>query len=231
MPKTSRVEDAADRRADSVSTPLEGLAFAALIQRIVTGLDPVEGGSSAPDGSDHDLNPQLTVGAEGLAPAAVLIPLIRRPEGLSVLLTQRPDHMRRHAGQIAFPGGRCDAGETAVQTALREAHEEVGLDPAGVRVLGLSTPHRTITGYHVTPVVGLLETPPSLTLNAAEVSEAFEVPLAFLMDPANHERRHREQPPGPPRWFYAIPYDGRLIWGATAAMILALYRRLAPDAS
>ena len=136
--------------------------------------------------------------------------------------------MRRHAGQIAFPGGLSEAGEAPWDAALREAHEEVGLDPARTRLIGLSTPYRTITGYHITPVVGVLDAPMDWTLNPAEVAEAFEVPLDFLMDPANHQLRHRELPPGPPRWHYAIVWRDWLIWGATAGMVHALQQRLEP---
>jgi 8-oxo-dGTP pyrophosphatase MutT (NUDIX family) len=223
MARASRVEDAKDR-------PPPAPAAAALYARIVACLDPLDGPPTAPDGSDHDLNPDLTVTLDGLQPAAVLIPLVEREEGLSVLLTRRADRMRRHAGQIAFPGGRCEPGETPWAAALREAQEEVGLDPGLVRPAGFSTPYRTFTGYHITPVVGFLP-PPALVLNPAEVADAFEVPFGFLMDPANHERRHRDQPPGPPRWHYAITWRDRVIWGATAGMIRALYDRLErPDA-
>jgi 8-oxo-dGTP pyrophosphatase MutT (NUDIX family) len=219
MAEPSRVDDTI---ANSPSGKAAALDWRA---RILAALDPLEGASSAADGSDHDLNPDIVVGLDGLQPAAVLIPVIERDAGLSVLLTRRADRMRRHAGQIAFPGGRSEAGETAAMAALREAQEEVGLDPAAVFVAGVSTPYRTITGYHITPVVGFLP-PPNLALNPAEVADAFEVPLAFLMDPANHERRHRDQPPGPPRWHYAITWNDRVIWGATAGMIRALYERL-----
>jgi 8-oxo-dGTP pyrophosphatase MutT (NUDIX family) len=114
--------------------------------------------------------------------------------------------------------------------ALREAHEEVDLDPALVRVGGLATPYRTLTGYHITPVVGFVDPSARFKANAAEVADVFEVPFAFLMDPANHERRHRDQPPGPPRWHWTITWPGtgqdRLIWGATAGMVRGLYDRL-----
>ncbi len=229
MARVKRVEDAADaaHRAPGREGPLAALNPQALKARIVQGLDPVDryDPDCAPR-SDHDLNPAIPLPMDGLQPAAVLILLIERPEGLSVLFTRRADRMRGHAGQIAFPGGRCEACETPWAAALREAQEEVGLDPALVEVAGLSTPYRTLTGYHITPVVGFAPPPLRLTLNPPEVAEAFEVPFAFLMDPANHERRHRDQPPGPPRWHYAITWGERLIWGATAGMLRALYERL-----
>jgi 8-oxo-dGTP pyrophosphatase MutT (NUDIX family) len=223
MAKANRVEDAANRAA----APLADRAAAALKARIRAALDPVERHDpDRPSASDYDLNPDLTVPLAGLQPAAVLVPLIERDAGLSVLFTQRADQLRRHAGQIAFPGGRCDPGETPWAAALREAQEEVGLDPALVQVAGLSTPYRTLTGYHITPVVGFVSPAFVLALNPAEVADAFEVPFAFLMDPANHERRRRELPPGPPRWHYALTWQDRVIWGATAGMIRGLYERL-----
>jgi 8-oxo-dGTP pyrophosphatase MutT (NUDIX family) len=188
-------------------------------------LDDLHAISGAGD-SDHDLNPEIVVPLDGLQPAAVLILLIARETGHTVLFTRRADHMRRHAGQIAFPGGRCEAGETPWAAALREAHEEVGIDPGGVRLLGLSTHFRTWTGFHITPVVGVIDTPGPLVLNPSEVAEAFEVPLAFLMDPANFERRRRDLPPGPPRWLYALTWRNWEIWGATAAMLHALQMRM-----
>ena len=236
MAKAHRVEelDAADRTAGRA--PLAGLDRLALKARITARLDPTDRFDPAEAwGSDHDLNPDIAPPIDGLLSAAVLVPLIERPEGLCVLFTQRADQLRRHAGQISFPGGRCEAGETPWTAALREANEEVGLDPALVTVAGLSTPYRTLTGYHITPVVGFVAAGAALAASPDEVADLFEVPFAFLMDPANHERRHRDQPPGPPRWHYAITWpnpDGqdRVIWGATAGMIRALYERLeAPD--
>ncbi len=230
MPKASRVEDAADRRAEDRPAHARSDGPEMLEARIAACLDPLVDRTGGPGGSDHDLNPELTIPLDGLQEAAVLILLVEREQGLRVLLTQRAGDMRRHAGQIAFPGGRREAGETPWTTALREAQEEVGLDPSLVRLAGLSTPYRTLTGYHITPVVGFAPGPLTLTLNPPEVAEAFEVPFAFLMDPANHERRHRDQPPGPPRWHYAITWreldQERLIWGATAGMLRALHDRL-----
>ncbi len=160
------------------------------------------------------------------APAAVLVPLIERPGGLSVLLTLRTAHLRSHAGQIALPGGRADPGETPWQTALREAQEEVGLDPALVDVAGLSEPFWTRTGYVITPVVGFVSGECALEPNPDEVAEVFEVPFAFLMDEANHQSTMREFPDGVTRQVWAMPYQDRHIWGVTAMLLRALHARL-----
>jgi 8-oxo-dGTP pyrophosphatase MutT (NUDIX family) len=163
-------------------------------------------------------------------PAAVLVPVLDRPEGATLLLTQRTAHLHDHAGQISFPGGRVDAGDRdPVHTALREAAEEIGLTAAHVDVVGSLPTYLTVTGYSVTPVVAIVQPGFALALDAFEVDEAFEVPLVFLMDPANHERRAIEID-GLRRSFYAMPYEagGRryFIWGATAAMIRNLYHFL-----
>jgi 8-oxo-dGTP pyrophosphatase MutT (NUDIX family) len=159
-------------------------------------------------------------------PAAVLVPLIPRPEGVMVLLTQRAGHLSRHAGQIAFPGGRRDPGDdSVVHTALREAREEVGLDPDSVRVLGLLPQYRTRTGFLITPVVGWIEPPFSMQPDPGEVSDVFEMPLAFALDAGNHERHHRDADDGR-RYFYVLPFEDRYIWGATAAMLVNFHHVL-----
>jgi 8-oxo-dGTP pyrophosphatase MutT (NUDIX family) len=158
--------------------------------------------------------------------AAVLVPIVARPEALTVLLTRRTEHLRDHSGQVSFPGGGVepqDAGAEA--TALRETREEVGLEPQRVEVLGKLSDYHTRTGYRITPVVGLVSPPFELQLDAHEVAAAFEVPLAFLLDPANHQRRAREYQ-GRTVHFYAMEWGGQLIWGATAGMLVNLYRHL-----
>jgi 8-oxo-dGTP pyrophosphatase MutT (NUDIX family) len=156
--------------------------------------------------------------------AAVLVAVTDRPEP-GVLLTVRREHMRTHAGQVSFPGGRLDPGEDAVAAALREAEEEIGLPPRRVEVWGLADPYRTVTGYAVTPVVGLV--PPDLPLapHEHEVADWFEAPLSFLLDPANQQRMTAEFQ-GRMRDYYQIDWQGRRIWGATAAMLVNLTRRL-----
>ena len=168
-------------------------------------------------------------------PASVLIPIAVHAEVACVLLTQRTAHLHDHAGQISFPGGRVEEGDAdAIATALREAHEEIGLPPDSVDVVGTLPEYLTATGYKVTPVIGLIERPFSPVLDSFEVSEVFEVPLAFLMDPINHERRVF-QLGDKGRTFYAMPYatperaalgQRYFIWGATAAILRNLYQFL-----
>ena len=156
--------------------------------------------------------------------AAVLIAITDRDEP-GVILTVRREHLRTHAGQVAFPGGRVDAGEEITSAALREAHEELLLDSAAVQVIGPMEPYRTVTGYLVTPVIGVVPPDLPLTPHEHEVAEWFEAPLAYLLDPANqHLRSALFQ--GQTRRYYEIVWNERRIWGATAAMIVNLSRRL-----
>lgn len=178
---------------------------------------------------DHDLQggPAEIPDEAGAIAAAVLIPIVLHPAGPTVLLTRRATALRSHSGQIAFPGGRVDAVDgSPLVAALREAEEEIGLARDKVRTVGYLDAYLTGTGYRVVPVVGLIEPPLALTINPAEVDEAFETPLAFLMDPANHQRHAREWQ-GRQRTYYAMPHGDRYIWGATAGMIRNLYERLA----
>jgi 8-oxo-dGTP pyrophosphatase MutT (NUDIX family) len=158
--------------------------------------------------------------------AAVLIPLILREEGLSVLLTQRTEHLRDHAGQISFPGGRMDAEDSSPDdTALRESEEEIGLDRERVEIIGHLPEYLTVSGYSVTPVVGLVKAQAEYVLDEFEVADVFEVPLSFLVDPANHQVRLWQSEQGSRR-FYSMPYQNRFIWGATAGMLRNLYHLL-----
>ena len=195
---------------------------------IAQRLDPLEDAPGESLHSDYDLNPTLRPGqAPKLRPAAVLAPLVMRPEGLTVLLTRRADTLRQHTGQIALPGGRCDPGETPWETALREAEEEIGLDRRHVELAGLLTPYETVTAYRVVPVVGFVRPGFELKVNPAEVAEVFEAPFDFLMNTANHQRQFREPTGGGERrYFYAMPYEDYFIWGATAGMLRGLYERL-----
>lgn len=163
---------------------------------------------------------------ESFKPAAVLVPVVIRDEGLTMLLTRRTDHLHDHPGQISFPGGRVDAGDASpVATALREAAEEIGLLSQQVQVIGQLPLYHTGTGFEVTPVVGLVAPPLDLTLDPFEVAEAFEVPLSFLLDPRNHHR-HSIEVRGRRRDYWAMPYADYYIWGATAGMIVTLSRHL-----
>jgi 8-oxo-dGTP pyrophosphatase MutT (NUDIX family) len=166
--------------------------------------------------------PELRAQAD--APAAVLVPITDRPEP-GLILTVRREHLRTHAGQIAFPGGRIDRDETAVAAALREAQEEILLDPAMVDLVGTLDEYRTVTGYVVTPVLGVVAPDLPLQPHEHEVADWFEAPLSFLLDPANQHRRSALFQ-GRTRHYYEIVWNERRIWGATAAMIVNLSRRL-----
>lgn len=155
--------------------------------------------------------------------AAVLVPIVLRPTGSTMLLTQRTAHLRDHAGQISFPGGRSEAFDPSPEaTALREADEEVGLSPHQVEILGRLPAYHTVTGFCITPVVGLVTPPLNLKLDDFEVAEVFEPPLAFLMDAKNHQR-HQIEFQGAMREYWAMPWQDRYIWGATAGMLVSLH--------
>lgn len=175
--------------------------------------------------SDFDLNPDAARPARTLKQAAVLVPVVARTQGATVLLTRRADTLASHTGQIAFPGGRLDPGETAVEAALREAWEEIGLAPDQVEVLGLSDAYESGTGFLITPVVGWIAAQPDLRPSPDEVAEVFETPWSFLMNVSNH-RRDSLVREGMTRWFWAMPWEERYIWGATAGMLKGLHERL-----
>lgn len=174
-------------------------------------------------------DPVIEAGVErhDLVAASVLFPIVLHEQEPTVLLTQRTEHLRDHPGQISFPGGRAEENDLSPEyTALREANEEIGLSPRHVEVVGFLPEYRTVTGYRITPVVAFLTPPFELKPDPSEVAEVFEVPLAFLMNPANHQRHSREYQ-GRTRHFFAMPYGRHFIWGATAGIIVTLARLLA----
>jgi len=180
---------------------------------------------------DHVLNPEI---ADALLkverrPAAVLVPVIHREPEATVLFTERTGDLRAHAGQIAFPGGRIDPEDAGAEAAaVREAGEEIGLDPSFIETVGRGPDYLTGSGYHVALVIAVVKPGFSLSLNPAEVANTFEVPLSFLMDPANHRTGSRLWN-GARRAFFEMPFEGRNIWGITAGIVRVLYERLYAD--
>lgn len=198
-----------------------------VLARLAAVLDPVDAPARRPRFGDGDLNGAPSPTGRKLKPAAVLALLTPRTGGLNILFTRRADHLQAHAGQVSFPGGRQMAGrESLADCALRETQEEVGLDPAAIRLLGCWESYETVTGYEVTPFAGVIAPGFSLKPDPGEVAEVFEAPFDFLMDPDNHRLEEREFR-GMLRRFYAMPYQGRYIWGATAGMLRALSVRYA----
>ncbi|RMF11240.1 MAG: CoA pyrophosphatase [Alphaproteobacteria bacterium] len=180
--------------------------------------------TTARPSGDFLLDPNLRreIAGKPMRPAAVLMPIVERPSAMTVLLTKRTDHLNAHAGQISFPGGCIeDHDEDAIATALRETEEEVGLDPSHVEVVGTLDEYHTGTGFAITPVVGFVRPGFTVRPDPFEVAEVFEVPFDFLMDPANH-KRHRLTWKGREREYYAVPWEGYYIWGATAGMLVNL---------
>ena len=243
MPKTSSPEDyamnvAAPPGFDAQAVPIhqvcahekkvakEFLEPAGLKQRLQS---PPEWQPEITDENRHVIAADIIAKRESagkVTKAAVLIPLVLKEEGLSVLLTQRTNHLRDHAGQISFPGGRMDPEDQSPNdTALRESQEEIGLDPKRVEIIGHMPQYLTVSGYSVTPVVGLVQAQAEYVLDEFEVADVFEVPLSFLLDPANHQVRLWQSEQGGRR-FYSMPYENRFIWGATAGMLRNLYHLL-----
>jgi 8-oxo-dGTP pyrophosphatase MutT (NUDIX family) len=222
-----------DMPADHHPTePLTEASFRALARRGLHDgpsdavFDPRSGQALGP--SYWDLNPELKADLAVMAPpraAAVLVPIVLRSE-LTVLLTQRSNDVPSHPGQISFPGGKMETYDaTPVDCALREAKEEIGLETSRVEPLGYLDSYRTGTGFQISPVVAFVTPGFDAVLDPREVLEVFEVPLAFLMDSANHQKASREWR-GRDRFFYAMPYEGRYIWGATAGMLKNMQQRL-----
>ena len=215
-------------RADAFTEPgFRALARAGLLTAPSQAIfDPRSGRALGP--SDWDLSPEFKDDLAVMAPprpAAVLVPIVLR-DPLTVLLTQRSHDMPSHPGQISFPGGKmetCDA--TPVDCALREAHEEIGLPAKFVETLGFLDSYRTGTGFQISPVVAFVRPGFAMALDPREVLEVFEVPLRFLMDETNHQK-HARAWRGRERSFYAMPYEGRYIWGATAGMLKNMHQRL-----
>lgn len=208
------------------------MSHEALKARLIEALAPAD--SWAAEGaalrSDFDLNPDADWTTGPLKPAAVLVAIDASGPEPRVILTRRSDTLTSHTGQIALPGGRLDPGETAIEAALREAWEEIGLDPATVEVLGVGDAYQTGSDFLITPVVGWLAAVPRLTASPDEVAEIFDVPWDFLMDPAHHRRDSMEFR-GARRWFWAMPWQDRYIWGATAGVLRGLRIRLYGEAT
>lgn len=202
----------------------------AIARRLTDGFDPRGRGDSALEAlvQGGAIRPGVPTGDDTLTPAAVLVPLVEREDGLTVMLTKRTAHLAHHPGQISFPGGRLepeDKGDLTV-CALRETEEETGLDRRKVRLLGRLDDYATGTGFIITPLVGIIDPPFTLSPDSFEVAEVFEVPLAFVLDQANHQLQSREVR-GFQRPFWALNWQDRLIWGATAGILVNLFEVLA----
>jgi 8-oxo-dGTP pyrophosphatase MutT (NUDIX family) len=214
------------RLSAAVQHPEPVVEFVRRARERLLPVAPEMSNEALPASGDHVLAPELAETVKASAhPAAVLVPVVAREEP-TVLLTQRAAALPVHAGQISFPGGKLDASDPdPLATALREADEEIGLDAGFVDPLGYLDPYLSGTGFRIVPVVALVSPAFHLAINPAEVDEAFEVPLKFLMTPDNHAR-HRREWKGVQRSFYAMPYGERYIWGITAGILRKLYERL-----
>ena len=203
--------------------PAAAASVRSRVERAARALDDLPRGDEF---GDRDLNPSLPRTRRRRS-AAVLVPLVERPEGHAVLLTRRTDHLRDHPGQVCFPGGRLDDTDAGpIDAALRETAEEIGLGREQVEIAGVLDGYETVTGYGVTPVVAFIRPGYDLTLDAFEVAEAFEVPFAFFLDEASRQV-HSGMRDGRRRYFYAFEYEDRYIWGATAGVLVNLQRRIA----
>jgi 8-oxo-dGTP pyrophosphatase MutT (NUDIX family) len=207
-----------------VNYPSDPESFAAFARAKLSALPPEE--AFLLTASDFALSGEMPQALPTPRAAAVLAPIIAREDGFTMLLTERATGLRAHSGQISFPGGKIDPGETPLEAALREAHEEIGLSRSFIDPLGWLDAYSTGTGFRIAPLVALVRTGFSLTINRAEVAEAFETPLDFLMNEANHQIHERDIG-GRTRRFYAMPHGARFIWGATAGMLRNLWERFA----
>ena len=199
----------------------------AVLTRLSASLDPVEMRPRPPRTGDGDLNGAPAPTGRPLRPAAVLALLVRESDRLDVVFTRRADHLQAHPGQISFPGGRQMAGrESLAECALRETHEEIGLTPEAITLIGRWEAYETVTGFEVTPFLGVTESGFAAAPDPSEVAEVFRTPFDFLMNPDNHRLEEREFR-GRLRRYYAMPYKGRYIWGATAGMLKKLSERYA----
>ncbi|WP_026075687.1 CoA pyrophosphatase [Noviherbaspirillum massiliense] len=214
---------------DPEASPVEGLAGEPAVAPERLSVEWLRARFANPPLWPHEKTEEyrLREGMPSPIPAAVLMPLVVREGGLTLLLTQRTAHLHDHAGQVSLPGGRMDPDDiSSIATALRETEEEVGLAQRHIEVLGTMPDYFTGTGFRVTPVVGIARPPFELRADPFEVAEIFEVPLSFLMNGMHHQRRSVQLPNGSRRSFYAIPYDRFFIWGATAAMVRNLFHFL-----